>query len=104
MQPKRLKADTKNIVGQRFGHILVLSYARSNNAVFWNCVCDCGKKKVICGAELRREGFKGSCGWDCPVRLRDEFWNRKLIDETNGCWNWTGALDTKDGYGVIHRK
>ena len=53
-----------NLAGQKFERILVVSEnpKRTNNrSVKWNCVCDCGRKKVISAATLRRGNTK-SCG------------------------------------------
>ena len=53
-----------DLVGQRFGRLLVLSFAESRAAYdgrkvrFWNCVCDCGKG-VVCDFQSRE---RKSCG------------------------------------------
>ena len=50
-----------DLTGQRFTRLLVKSYAGNGN---WNCVCDCGKTKVVYAGNLRGSG-KGktkSCG------------------------------------------
>ena len=52
----------KDISGQRFGKLLVISYAYTeNHKTYWNCICDCGTEKVIVGQGLR-EGRVNSCG------------------------------------------
>jgi len=56
-----------NLVGQRFGRLLVLDDAgtrrKSSNRAesLWLCQCDCGNKKVITGTNLRT-GDATSCG------------------------------------------
>jgi hypothetical protein len=60
-----------NLVGQRFGRLVVLRY--SHTAVkggcqrgFWLCHCDCGRECSVNGSRLRRGGTR-SCG--C-IRIR----------------------------------
>jgi hypothetical protein len=51
-----------DMVGQKFGRLLILSAAKSRHGrAYWNCVCDCGK---LCKAMGRwvRQGKKRSCG------------------------------------------
>ena len=49
--------------GNRYGKLVVTSYAGKNNSRvrFWNCVCDCGNKTVSRGTSLRF-GTSMSCG------------------------------------------
>jgi hypothetical protein len=57
-----------DLVGQRYGALLVQNYAGSDgrNAV-WNCLCDCGATKTVRAARLRC-GEATSCG--CVSRLK----------------------------------
>jgi len=52
-----------DLTGQRFGQLTVLSLAGKNNnkKTLWNCVCDCGKKIVVRGNNLK-SGNTQSCG------------------------------------------
>lgn len=53
-----------DIVGTRFGRLVVLSNTRTKNRygqLFWHCRCDCGKEKSILGCNLR-SGTSTSCG------------------------------------------
>lgn len=56
-------AKANNLIGQRFGRLLVID--RSENDAHgktrWLCKCDCGNEKVVGGAELR-QGKTKSCG------------------------------------------
>lgn len=56
-------ANFKNLVGQRFGMLTVLSRAENKKlySVCWNCVCDCGKIKAIRSHDLCT-GKTTSCG------------------------------------------
>ena len=52
-----------NLIGQRFGRLLVISEADRDKQqrVKWLCRCDCGVEKVVQGRDLRR-GKTKSCG------------------------------------------
>lgn len=52
-----------DIAGQRFGRLIVDSYAFTNKhgKSMWNCQCDCGKAVVVAGAHLK-SGHTASCG------------------------------------------
>jgi len=49
------------LTGHRFGKLFVESFAYTNNISWWNCICDCGTKKIIRGNDLKWERVK-SCG------------------------------------------
>ena len=53
----------KNIAGQKFGRLLVLSFAGSNSdhKAQWNCLCDCGNNAIVSGKHMRK-GNTVSCG------------------------------------------
>lgn len=57
----------KDIIGKRFGRLLVkqrgqnLIHPSQRESVMYLCICDCGKKKNICGTRLRL-GRTNSCG------------------------------------------
>lgn len=52
-----------DLVGQRFGRLTVVSQAASDrfHHIRWNCLCDCGKIKVVLSNSLRY-GKTKSCG------------------------------------------
>lgn len=51
-----------NLVGQKFGKLSVIDNAGTNGrSTLFLCLCDCGTKKVLVGAELKRGKLK-SCG------------------------------------------
>lgn len=52
----------KNILGQRFGRLVVLSfkYKDKNNGAYWECKCDCGNITTVYGGHLRKGSIK-SC-------------------------------------------
>jgi hypothetical protein len=57
-----MKSNRKDISGQRFGRLYVLSYSHYKPAqAYWHCQCTCGKMTIKSGAALRR-GTTSSCG------------------------------------------
>jgi hypothetical protein len=60
--PKPRRQAFKDMTGLRFGKLLVESPAHTpdNGQKYWNVVCDCGKRKAVKGAYLRRGQI--SCG------------------------------------------
>lgn len=55
-----------DLTGKRFGRWVVQGLAENRNHVlYWNCVCDCGNKRAVFGADLKR-GVSTSCG--CYIR------------------------------------
>lgn len=53
-------ACKNNLLGQKFGKWTVISQDRSRSG-YWNCVCECGTKKSVCGSTLKN-GTSKSCG------------------------------------------
>lgn len=53
----------KDITGQKFGRLTVLSFAHSNanGRLYWNVRCECGTEKVMRGDGLKN-GHAKSCG------------------------------------------
>jgi len=58
-----VSGDVQSLVDQTFGRLRVLkdSGKRRGGNVRWICVCICGKRKTIAGADLKRGRVK-SCG------------------------------------------
>lgn len=52
-----------DLTGKRYGQLTVISENRRSEKgkYYWNCICDCGNKKIVDGYELRRGNIK-SCG------------------------------------------
>lgn len=52
----------KDETGKKYGKLTVQSFAYAKNSkAYWNCLCECGTLKVICGNHLRT-GKIISCG------------------------------------------
>jgi len=70
---KQLRANNVNscghlrspdITGQRFGKLVALKRTNErdeNYNVFWDCICDCGKHKLVTVAQLKNGNVR-SCG------------------------------------------
>jgi hypothetical protein len=52
-----------NLIGQRFGRLLVESFSHKNKrgGAVWHCLCDCGNKSDVAGGNLQ-DGHTQSCG------------------------------------------
>jgi len=61
------------LTGKRFGKLTVLKEAgKTNHGKFlWNCICECGKEKVIIGTSLTRKNGIKSCGCYRPYHIKD---------------------------------
>ena len=70
-----------NMIGQKFGHLTVISQAESSKDrhAQWLCQCDCGNQKIILGKSLRN-GSTQSCG--C-LKSKGEEKIIKLLKENN---------------------
>jgi hypothetical protein len=85
MKSKR-KSQIKDIKGQRFGKLVVISFSHIwKHLAYWLCICDCRKGRVVItrGTDLRY-GASTSCGW-CG--------NHPRILRHGDC---TGSKDTKE--------
>jgi len=67
-RPKRscgcLKNRTVDLVGQRFGRLVVIKRAGTLRGARWECKCDCGATAFACSGDLRK-GRPRSCGCLC---------------------------------------
>lgn len=50
---------TKDLVGEKYGHLLVIN--KVNDKDKWECLCDCGNKKIFTRNQLESGCYK-SCG------------------------------------------
>jgi hypothetical protein len=56
-----MKYNLKDLTGQKFGRLTVISYYKENNKTIWKCICDCGNMKNVSGGNLKSGDVK-SCG------------------------------------------
>lgn len=59
----RKRTNIKDIIGERFGRLVVMERApvSSTGHSMWKCTCDCGKDTVCAGSRLWN-GYTRSCG------------------------------------------
>lgn len=62
-------AKALDLVGRRFGNLVVISRAANNskNNTMWNCKCDCGNTREVLGYDLTH-GRVATCG--CKMYLK----------------------------------
>jgi hypothetical protein len=90
----------KDITGQRFGRLIVLSFARSDlrSRIYWKCRCDCGQEKVLRGDHIVN-GHTRSCG----CLLRQSIKERKPA-QTHGDHPRSGASKEYEAWCGIKRR
>ena len=53
----------RDLTGERFGRLTVVGlHAAIGGHLWWDCVCDCGNKKVTMGESLKGKNGTRSCG------------------------------------------
>ncbi len=90
--------NAKNILGQKFSRLLVISYSgKKKNQCIWDVQCDCGVKKVVSSADLISGNTK-SCG--C---IRSEIYkkNNALKRERDPDYNKGSNNPAWKGYKMI---
>ena len=82
-----MSSRVADLTGLRFGMLTVVSFNRSENNSFWNCVCDCAQVSVVRGSHLI-DGHVKSCG--CTGRINSvHFGKNKTASSTpeHGVWS-----------------
>lgn len=66
-----------DLTGQKFGKLLVVNFVSVNEqgTALWNCVCDCGKQKLMLSSNLLK-GKTKSCG--CMIGKTVTYTNREF--------------------------
>ncbi|MCK5615059.1 HNH endonuclease [Candidatus Pacearchaeota archaeon] len=87
-----------NLVGKRFGRLLVIKMAGSNKhgQILWKCLCDCGGTIKSIGTNLKK-GCTRSCG--CIIKgtideITKRFWTKVDKRSEDECWKWLGNKTT----------
>lgn len=52
---------TANLIGERFGRLMVIRFSHSKNGAVWLCRCDCGNETLV-RTSILRCGSTNSCG------------------------------------------
>jgi hypothetical protein len=59
-----LRSETQiiDLINKKFNRLTVLKFVElKKSGAYWECLCDCGKKKIICGSLVANNKIK-SCG------------------------------------------
>ena len=96
IDPKEIKG-LNDLTGRRFGKLTVISLDRKDNKnYFWMCACDCGKKSVVRGRNLK-SGKTRSCGC-LRVSAGRTFRLKDLTGKTFGHWFVESCGNTHKGH------
>ena len=77
------KANTKNLIGQKFGKLTVIEKTEKRSScgrIIWKCICDCGNECEATTIVLK-SGDKQSCG--CIGKSRGEDKITNILKENN---------------------
>ena len=90
------KTTLKDLTGQKFGRLTVLTREGSdkNKKATWNCICDCGKTVIIRGTDLTTGKIK-SCG--C---LKTDILSQDLSGKTFGKLTVLKPTDKRIGNSI----
>lgn len=67
--------EAQNLAGKKFGKLTVISKSHSDNGVYWNCKCECGKY-ACCKTGHLNSGQTISCGCQ-QAESRNRFFKEK---------------------------
>jgi len=89
MNNLKIPKQVKNLTGQKFNNLLVVSFCDVKNGHSrWNCICDCNNFKIVSGAHLK-DGRIKACG--ClshkPENLTGRVFGMLTVIEYNGIIN-----------------
>jgi len=74
----------EDLIGQRFGRLIVISTAPSKNKrVMWHCKCDCGNEKMTFAKTLKN-GNSTSCGCKQKETLAAYYRRKTLVGNVYG--------------------
>ena len=99
-----------NLVGKRFGSWVVESFAEvkarnGSKKTYWNCICDCGTKKIVLGISLTSCNSK-SCGCSRGKGETSHAWRGGICYDADGyihCYASTHPCSDVRGYVLQHR-
>ena len=75
--------NEKDIVGKKFGMLTVLNVSGRRGEYqrwYYDCICECGEKKLAARNHLMNSNYKISCGCNAKMireKLRETFWRRR---------------------------
>lgn len=82
-----------NIIGKRFGKLIVeeMLYGYSNKQTYCKCKCDCGANSIVYMGNLL-QGFTHSCGCGEHDSVGEQF-IKKILDENNIRYKYNYRFD-----------
>jgi hypothetical protein len=84
--------EVNDILGKKFGNLLVLKRNGSDSGghAMWLCICDCGKHTVVRGSHLRSSSTL-SCGCEAGSKAKYKYSSSKKNIYTRRLYNiWFG--------------
>lgn len=104
----------RDISGFRFGRLVAINRIDGTGRTKWECVCDCGNKKITTLSQLS-SGKTSSCGClrsenaiirsksNSTLKTSRSGIAKRIIESSipepnSGCWLWEKSLN-KSGYG-----
>lgn len=81
------KTKIKDLVGQRFGRLTVVSLCEEQTGGYakWNCLCECGNMTIARSGDLK-SGKKQSCGCLLDEILREQHSSEKQKQRILNAW------------------
>ena len=112
---ERAKKNLINLTGKRFGNLVVIGMAKTENKIlnngdnrtiyYWKCKCDCGNQVMVEGNRLREGRIK-----DCEdikrnatksyTQIGNEFKKENILKEGTRLDNLSGKLSKANTSGV----
>ena len=80
---EKARATAENLIGKRFGKVVVIKRDKTREGVYWICKCDCGNEKSIPAVTLKT-GKCISCGcyrFEANALPKYEAAKNRLIEE-----------------------
>lgn len=100
-------ANFKNLIGERFGKLVVIEMAgkRKSGEIKWLCQCDCGGETFSLTSNLRR-GISKSCGCERHANVAvptEEYELRKSkeLSELTDKWEYVRCYDRNKGKHIV---
>ncbi len=94
----------KNLLGKRFGRLVVVDDLGkdNNNQWYWKCLCDCGETTTATTTYLNRsKDPKRSCGCGC---VENRFKVGENIGEDNNRWSGGKYIGTHGYVWVVNKE
>lgn len=79
-------SNFKNEINKKYGNLFVIELIKKDNKTYYECLCDCGEKKIVWSQHLRSGKVK-SCG--C---LKKSIKNDKITKRSNKHKKWAKKI------------